>query len=979
MSGKSLQPPPPAEAAERLAAPLLDLCPPGLTLETLRPRLVALLDAAPFLAHFLRRHPPYLQEMALQRGAALAAFETTLQEIGAAPAQADFPRRLRILKTLALLRLCLADLSPGLPIRRLYENLSRLADACIAAAMEVAASQSRDPSLARQLGAVAVGKLGGNELNLASDIDLIFVFPESEAGHESGGRQTFFSALVETITAQLSELSDEGRVWRVDLRLRPDGGAGALATGMKRLANYARERARTWERASLIKARWVAGPTSLRRDFYRHVGPFIYRRYLDFSALTEVQALRREIGRGAGPIEGDRDNLKTGPGGIREIELLTQVWQLVYGGRFIPLQTGQTTRALFALAGEGLMPAPTARRLVRAYLFLRRVEHGLHLAAFRPTFAVPAAAEEIEALARRCHLRTAGGRSAGQRLLARLENTRREVRQLYQASFFDLGHEPTPQESRLAGLFFDRGATQAAELPPPLGEEIAKVWPALQPESLLRRSGKGALSAYRRLWPKLVLQLQACPPQLAALPRLADFFQASAAKETLFTLLLSRPEVRQALLSLFANSPFLSRTLIQQPALIESLALALRPGRARAARPLRQEADRILETSGDAEVRMDEVRRLVQEEMLRTAFQDFSGLIGVEEVGRRISTLAEESIRLALLASLEELTAGAPEPFRVPLQRELQRRFAVLAFGRLAGQEMGYQSDLDLVFVVDASLAGTKSSPQGLLPDSWPTWILDSTHSELLPFFIKLGQRMITFLSARSSRGVAFSIDTRLRPSGGQGPLACTQEAFLKYHRQSAPWEKLALLRCRPVAGGEGLCQTLQREIAALISQWQVGPAWLEEMLALRQRQQRQWAPADRGRFNLKFGAGGIFDIRLLVQLLQILCRRSEAAVNTANTLQALADLAGSGHLKQERAAALHEAYLFWWRLENWLRLRVDRPADDLPLAELQEAALEGGSALHPSLAQVCEMKARVEGIFAVTLKEVQEHEYSVV
>jgi glutamate-ammonia-ligase adenylyltransferase len=855
---------------------------------------------------------------------------------------------LRRHKSQEILRIGLQDLVGRQNLVGITEELSNLADVSLEAAYRFCRAElvrrhgvPRGDAGGREcpFAILGMGKLGGRELNFSSDIDLIFVYDEEgeTAGADGGGRianQEFFRKLGEMLVRGMSESSPEGHLYRVDLRLRPEGRSGAIAGSLRSCELYYESWGQTWERQALIKARPVAGDPGLGEAFLRTVAPFVYRQSLDLTALDEIRAMKDRINLSVAQDQRARRNVKLGYGGIREIEFLVQGIQLLHGGKNVWVREPNTLRALHRLAGQGVLADSDYEALVRAYTCLRRLEHRLQILHDRQTHTLPEDPQEVQSLARRMGYHPPEHPDPGAALLRDYERHTTAVRELYDSFLRTTRPEaersaaPPPDD---VALFFasDLPAEQIRGRVASVGfEDVERALRNLQ----LMREGQSSA----RYTPEMRRALaEAAPPLLAALtlapdPDLAlttfERFVAGVAARTTFTRLLAEtPGLVELLVRLFGTSEFLSATLLRQPELLDAFLApepAARHGRDRLVRDLRQ----AVEAAEPGSARLDALRRRKKAEELRIGLADILDRSDVGETQQSLTSLAEACLEVALGAAEQDLTArfGRPVP----------AGFSIVGMGKLGGAELGYGSDLDLLFVYRDQ--GQTTGPARI------------SHPE---YFSKLADRVSKLLASITQEGAAYRVDARLRPGGQKGEVALALEGFESYlSRQADLWERQAYIKARPVAGDPGVGEAFLALAHRFVYESPDPPDLAERILAMRQRIEAERVGQAGKATHVKLGSGGILEIEFLVQYLQLAHGRAHPALRTPGTLAALAALGETGLLPAADAAALTASYRFLRRVETRLRIVADLSVNTLPSApaKLERLAKRMGYAPSP-------------------------------
>ncbi|HXQ24111.1 MAG TPA: bifunctional [glutamate--ammonia ligase]-adenylyl-L-tyrosine phosphorylase/[glutamate--ammonia-ligase] adenylyltransferase [Candidatus Acidoferrales bacterium] len=836
----------------------------------------------------------------------------------------QFSERLRQLRHREYLRVGLADLTGRSDVDTTMRELSELAAGCFAAAYgwaqhslqaQYGTLETQDSALRTQHSFVvlAMGKLGGGELNFSSDVDVMYLYA-SDAGTTRGGprgtveARAYFTRLAELITRALQEMTPAGFAFRVDLRLRPEGINGPIVNPLDNALLYYGSYGQTWERTALIQARPIAGTLALGAQFLREVQPFVYRRYLDYATVADMKDMKARVEAQLGEKVG-RGNVKLGRGGIREIEFFVQVLQLIHGGRDERLRGGGSLPTLARLVAGGYLPADEGATLAAAYRFLRNVEHKIQIVHQRQTHTVPKEPREQETLARRLGYR---GAAAVARLWADIDRHTDRVRRAFEKLFYEAAAETqragVPETVHLLRTL-DQRAASVARLQA-LGFKDAEA--SYENLRLLRDGPPSARARARRqkalyeLAPALLgTILKSADPDLA-LQNLATFITSVGARTSFLALLRENPGTLRMLVELFGGSQFLANTFIRHPELLDTLVRADLVRAHRSADDLAADLQRSLAEATDIEDALDVLRHFRNQEFLRIGINDLQSLLEPSAVSAELTTLAEVCLRSACEVATNDVCR------RYGWQR-LPGRLMILGMGKLGGAELNYNSDLDLLFIYDY--------------DEGDAGATVSAHER----FSKLAQRLITVLQVTTKEGLVYRIDTRLRPSGRSGPLVSSLGGFRRYHETSAQtWERQALIKARAVAGDPALAESVETIVSDCVYRAPLTAAQAHEIRRLRQRMERELAHEGPGHVNIKTGRGGLVDVEFLTQVLQLRYGAHQPRVRVRNTLGALEALAAVGVLPAEDHALLAAGYRFLRRVENALRLAHDRPVEDL-------------------------------------------------
>ena len=684
-----------------------------------------------------------------------------------------------------------------------------------------------------QLVVMGLGKLGGQELNYVSDVDLIFFYaPKQEDPAELHAMLPVLNHLCQWLCRLLAESVDGDRVFQVDLRLRPQGKDGELVPSLAAAADHYLLHGRPWERQMLLKARPVAGDRSLGTSLLREVRPFVFRRFLDFQALDELRAMRdRILVEAVRPHTGwEQFDVKLGIGGIREIEFLVQSFQLVYGGRHPELDEPNTLRCLERLEQLALLPREAVAELEAAYVFLRRVEHWVQLDQNRQTQKLPRSEDA------RMRLALALGFAGYERdFLEQLRDCCTTVHEHFLGLF---ASQPktgqVQQDTAITG--------QPSDNIDGRWDDLGKVFPA---EYLVRlrdclmhfappvhRAVQAVLGRYEFLPKSHAVLVE------KILVRVERYFSQARRRPGLITLLSTAEVWLPKLCTGLAQSDLVADLLSHQPSLVEGIATAR--GELLSSSDWQKSAEGILAGVADYETRLEWIRRLKNERLLQLALADLAGSMGQEELEWMLSDLADFVIQHTYQSVREERGLDPELPV------------AILALGKLGSREMNYLSDLDLVFVYD--------SPQADLNGEIPLEV------------IRLIQRFMRMLSTPLQEGPGYAVDARLRPTGNYGPLVVTRDSWLDYYANRADlWEVQALLRVRAIAGEVNLCRWIEEEALSLCYRERDAASVWSRLCHLRQRMQQERSDEAGGDMDVKLGAGGLADTEFLVQGHQLL------------------------------------------------------------------------------------------------------------
>jgi [glutamine synthetase] adenylyltransferase / [glutamine synthetase]-adenylyl-L-tyrosine phosphorylase len=854
---------------------------------------------------------------------------------------AEFEQRLRRLRQREMIRIAWRDLAGWADLNQTMTDLSAFAEACIdrAVACLYAHLTSRygypreANGTLQQLVVVGMGKLGACELNFSSDVDLIFAFPDSgQTDHDQRpiSNDDFFLRLCRQLVGVLSRNSADGFVFRVDTRLRPYGDGGPLVMSFDHLETYYQAQGREWERYALIKARVVAGDRRAGAGLLNRLKPFVYRRYLDFGVFESLREMKTKISLEVAR-QGSQTNIKLGAGGIREIEFFVQIFQLIRGGIQPALQEPRILPALELLAAERLVPEDVCRALTRAYEFLRRTEHRLQEYEDRQTHVLP-----LDAIGR-LRLAVAMGFADWPAFAEELTQHMTTVHRHFNSLL--AGPETEANKNGQDGAIHDlemvwqqslgeaegRRALSAAGFDQP--GAVLKLMEDLRNDSRTRSLSSTGRQRLNRLMPWILRAVGKTDQPTQVANRIFDLLKSIQRRTSYLALLLTYPTALSHLVRLSAASSWIVSFLGQHPVLLDELldsrTLYAPPGKQELAKELRQRLAQIPED--DIEYQMEVLRIFKQVQTLRVAASDITDALPLMKVSDHLSDIAETILDQVVDLSWRYLLRKHGRPECRLNGQTIDQGFAVVAYGKLGGLELGYGSDVDLVFLHAACPGETQGGPRPI----------DNGQ-----FFARLGQRVVHILTAHTTTGILYETDMRLRPSGSSGPLVCHVDGFKDYQlNQAWTWEHQALIRARAIAGCEPLKQrfeSIRREALGRRRQ----PLQLRaEVSGMRQKMRKLHSSPEAGDFDLKQDPGGIVDIEFLVQYLVLLksCR-SPSILQWTDNVRLLQSLFETGIIGHATAYRLRRAYLIYRAIVHRLDLQ-EKPAclKDDRLADLRQ------------------------------------------
>ena len=887
----------------------------GKALKTLvetSPELAAVLggiaEAAPYLRDLIEADPPRaVRLLKADPNAALAALlDATKNTAATARSQADVLRVLRRAKAEAALLVALADIGGVWPLERVTAALTDFADVALGAAVrfliraavrrkELVASDRRNPEAYCGYVVLAMGKLGGGELNFSSDIDLMVFFDAAGQAAPDVEPAPFYVKLTRELVKLLQQRTADGYVFRVDLRLRPDPSSTQIAMSTQAALDYYESRGQNWERAALIKARPAAGDLAAGRRFIRDLAPFVWRKYLDYGAIADIHDMKRQIHayRGHGEIAVEGHNIKLGRGGIREIEFFVQAQQLIAGGRHAELQGRGTVAMLARLAAAGWIDEAARDELTAAYEFLRQVEHRLQMMADEQIHTLPVETAALDLFAR--FLGFAGRDDFAAALLTQLRKVERHYVRLFERApeflarqlhlaFTGEGERETLE--RLTAMGFRQPQTLA---------EAVRIWQAGGHRAL---RGEQARANLADLVPVIVDQFARAENPDAAFVAFDRFLAGLRAGGRFFSLLRQNPELIRFIALILGTAPRLADILAQNPHFIDPLV----DPRFFVALPhetqLQAELAHALEEARGYEAWLDAVRLFGQEHMFLIGARILSGSISAEQAGEIFARLADTLLR-AVHRRVEA-------DFAVRHGRMRSGESAIVALGRLGAREMTASSDLDLIVIYDFD-AETPNSDGGQ-----PLYGAQ--------YFARFTQRLINALTVQTNYGRLYHVDMRLRPSGRSGPLATQIGRFTQYQKQEAwTWEHMALTRARVVAASSAFSAQIETAIRDVLCSRRDARRTADDIVEMRAAIAKEKADTDP--WDLKYAAGALVDVEFIAQYLQLVHAATLPEILDTSTARVLEKASRLSVLNAEDAAVLRPAVRLFHDLTQILRL----------------------------------------------------------
>ncbi len=936
-----------------------------------RALLAAVFGNSPFLSQLLYAESDIIEAFLTQDPAhVLADLTHRLVIEGTAAAEgAQLMRTLRQARRRAALLIALADITGQWTIEQVTGALADFAETVLRLAIDHLLRRSAVagdlilPSLDRPsegsgLVILGMGKLGARELNYSSDIDLIVLYDRDKVDYR--GRRTLqdcFVRLARDLVRLLQDLTEDGYVFRTDLRLRPDPGSTPLAMSVLAAETYYEGMGQNWERAAMIKARAVAGDLASGAEFLKHLRPFIWRRHLDFAAIQDIHSIKRQIH----AVKGHREiavgghNIKLGRGGIREIEFFAQTQQLIWGGRQPELRAPATCEAIRALVAASRVAPATGDAMIAAYRYLRHVEHRLQMVDDHQTHTLPPAGADLDAIARFCG--NSDTETFTRTLLGHLGQVEDHYAELFEeapslsgpGSLVFTGTDNDPETVRtLSELGFKDGASISTTI---------RAWHAGRARAMRSTRARELLT---ELMPTLLQALGRSSQPDEAFARFDAFLHALPAGVQLFSLLYSNPRLLDLIAEIMGGAPRLAEHLSRNPALLEAVLSGGFSGPPPPRAELAAELERQLAHASDLQDVLDIARRWTRDRQFQIGVHILRGIIDADRAAGPLSDVAE-----TVIAALQPRVEAE---FLRQHGRLPGRGLATVALGKLGGRELTISSDIDLIFIYDA--------PAELEGPDWDNLQSDGP-KPLAPihYYARLAQRLIAAITAPTGEGKLYDVDMRLRPSGNSGPIASSLEGFRRYQESDAwTWEHMALTRARVISGDSDFAARCTAGLRRILTQPR-DPAKLAGDVARMRRRMAQQHSTDR-LWDLKHLAGGLVDIEFIVQFLMLRHAAARPDLLTANTDGALVALGRAGIISAAAVAPLRAGLRLWRNLHGFLRITVGSGFEEAGLAPsiARRLAEIGGSVDFAALKQhMIETAATVRQLYRDIVESEEE------
>ena len=934
--------------------------------------LLRILGGSPFMADILVRDPesfywltdrPERIAESNDHNSLVATFD---QAIGAVESKDHKLNAIRRAARRELLRIGVGDLAGDRPIQYVAADLSVLADVCLQTLIGILM-----PDLEARYGTpkngngqlvgfsvIGLGKLGGMELNFSSDIDLMFVYDAE--GNTDGGvdgnvvsNQEFFTRLCEQIVRGATEVTEEGFLYRIDMRLRPDGAAGALVMPLAGYEGYYMRRGELWERQMLIKARWCAGSEGLGQRFLEMVQPFVYPRYFEASPAAEIHRIKGRIEDRIGRKGQGETHLKLRSGGIRDVEFIVQCLQLLVGRMHKNARSDNTLEAIRQLQRVSALSEEESDSLKAAYVFYRRLEHRLQMMHNRSDYALPEREEDQRMIAR----------TLGFESIAEYRHILDRHLKAVQAVYANVFGDEQEHEGRSVGVLvhMEPGDPEAVKLLEEIGfdrpEEAHRNLIYMAFGHVPRIRGTHARQSFTGLAPALMRALQDSADPDQGLSNLERVVSAYGAGDTLFRILTTNEGFRDLMLSLCVGSQFLVNVMVRNPGLLDWL---IRPDvlhQNPSAEALQEQLHALVDRHGDTDALVGALNGLKNRELLRIGTRDLVGLTETFETFEALTVLADAFVQVAYGVMYAQLV----KRWGVPRSRNGEPvGFVVLGLGKMGGMELSFGSDLDIVFVYGEDGVTDGEKPQGNLQ-----------------FFIELAQKMTAMLEQNTSFGKLYQVDARLRPEGASAILALSHEAYDRYlETRASTWERMALSRSRVVAGDMALGKKLLDRFESFVVGTGFSDAEVTTMCNIRKQMERKDGGRSSRSLSIKTGPGGIVDIEFIAQILQLRFAKNHSELRQVNTIETLKRLAAGTFLGTEDFEVLTQSFHFLRTVEKVIRRQDEQARTRLPAEERALTALARAAGYETAADFAAVLKDKMEktrAIFERVIKETED------
>ncbi len=834
------------------------------------------------------------------------------EEINRVNSESQLSSVLRQFRNRQMIAIYWRDLLDIASVTETCQQVTDLADICIQQAnnwlynkLTTELGTPVSEQLPQHLVVIGMGKLGGKELNVSSDIDLIFCYPEvgeTCEGRRSISNEKLFNNLGRLLIKVLDQLNAEGFVFRVDMRLRPYGDSGPLVMSFAAMEEYYQDQGRDWERFAFIKARVITGTDSEKKQIQALLKPFVFRRYIDFSVLESPRQMKNLINQEL-RRRNLQDNIKLGPGGIREVEFIAQALQLIHGGREVSLQVRSIFESLPQLGKLNLLSDEIVNKLMESYLFLRKVEHRLQALKDQQTQELPIDATERENLSHslgyeswdscRVFISQVMEQIHCQFNILFQDSSEQEEKTKAELVFQDIWMDYTAMDTRVEKILRDAGFKDVAAI----AEQLLN----FRESSGIRHMGPRGAKRLDQLMPEILQSIIGLNKQSQSLGRILRLLSSISRRTSYIELLAENKGALNQMIHLCSSSARIADQIAEYPYVLDELlnpnVLFHPPEISRFPDMLRQFMNRIPED--DVELQMDCLREFQQINLLRVTAADIAGALSVRQVSQYLTVIAETVIESVVNIAWHELSKRHGLPITGDFISENRvQDFAIIAYGKLGGHELGYGSDLDLVFIHEA----VKGHTDGKKP------------IENNIFYMRLAQKIIHMLSMRTRSGVLYDVDMRLRPSGNSGLLVSHISAFIEYQNEQAwTWEHQALIRGRCILGSVSLREQFEKIRTSILCLKRDEPDLRQQVTKMREKMRENFLDSTiekKGFFDLKQSKGGIADIEFITQYLVLKLASVEPNLAISNnTSELLSFLTSKESLSDPRLKKLMPIY----------------------------------------------------------------------
>jgi len=860
-------------------------------------------------------------------------YRSVYESVKVAQSDEELRKLQRYNRNYQMCRIALRDLSGLAELEETMRDCSELADALVAASLDWQYQKLNErfgvpigehSGKPQKMLVIGMGKLGGQELNFSSDIDLIFAYDEpgrTEGGRKSVSNEEFFTRLGQALNKSLVDFTEDGFVYRVDMRLRPFGDSGPLVSSFSALEHYYEIHGRAWERYALVKARMMAGDFELANDLFDVLRPFVYRRYVDFTAMDSLRDLKQMISAQV-VKKGMQNNLKLGPGGIREIEFIVQAFQLVHGGRDKQLQGRQLLPTLHYLLEKGFIELPQYEGLKAAYYFLRRCENRVQEWNDQQVHDLPQDPDQQLFLAQSMGFESYGS------FLESLNVHRDLVQKEFSALFAE--DEISEQASAMSKVWMSNFDDEES-LDDALSEEILEKIPAdqrdfftklirdfKQSRSVIHLSANG-VERLNALMPLLLEAMFENGYSQIALTRILSVLENIVQRSVYLVLLKENPQSLKHLVKLAQVSPWLTDMLAKYPALLDQLLDERSLYAPLKLNALIDEVEHLLQQVGDdEEMFMQEIRHWRHAQVFRVAAADVTGNVHVMHVSDYLTWIAEAVLHAVVKFAWQLMLKKNGVPGGLDIENP-RNPFLILGYGKLGGIELGYGSDLDIVMLYQ----GVSPSDVATLPAG-----KNGRQLENSLFFVRMGQKIISLMTTMMPAGIVYEVDTRLRPNGASGLMVTDFEAYRNYIENKAwNWEHQAMTRARAVVGDKHARSAFEEFRKSYLQRPRDIETVRLEVVEMRQKMKDSLDKSDEHLFDLKQGSGGIVDIEFMMQFLVLAyANRVPELVMFSDNMRILESVSKAGLLTEQQVEQLQSAYQVYRSKYHRVALQNEKP-----------------------------------------------------